>query len=304
MAPAAMSLLPLLLFHRQPAIAGSALYYTQCVSGRYGASCDGRCECAEWEDCDEGVRGDGSCTCALGYEHKCGQPSPLVPLPNGGHADGAVGHQWCTSLPSSSSSSSSCSPSLEALRFSGLHHRALSMDSSTRRSPRLTNASAARVLPAPLKARSLAVVAVDPVVAALLGIDSQSESRRPLFAEVFSGRVLLPGADPYAHAYGGHQFGSWAGQLGDGRAISLGELPVVGAAARGGGGAGGGDEEEEQEEEERWEISLKGAGRTAFSRAGDGRAVLRSLWCADTYLHVAALHVPCTHPAFAPFTCR
>jgi hypothetical protein len=220
MAPAAMSLLPLLLFHRQPAIAGSALYYTQCVSGRYGASCDGRCECAEWEDCDEGVRGDGSCTCALGYEHKCGQPSPLVPLPNGGHADGAVGHQWCTSLPSSSSSSSSCSPSLEALRFSGLHHRALSMDSSTRRSPRLTNASAARVLPAPLKARSLAVVAVDPAGHRFAEREPAPTFRRGLLrARTAAGRrPLRPRVRrPPVRLVGGAA-GRWAGDLAGGAA--------------------------------------------------------------------------------------
>ena len=61
---------------------------------------------------------------------------------------------------------------------------------------------------------------------------------------------------PYAQCYGGHQFGSWAGQLGDGRAITLGE--VVNAAG------------------ERWELQLKGAGMTPYSRRADGRAVLRS----------------------------
>jgi uncharacterized protein YdiU (UPF0061 family) len=61
---------------------------------------------------------------------------------------------------------------------------------------------------------------------------------------------------PYAARYGGHQFGVWAGQLGDGRAITLGELmPRPG---------------------ERWELQLKGAGRTPYSRTADGRAVLRS----------------------------
>lgn len=55
--------------------------------------------------------------------------------------------------------------------------------------------------------------------------------------------------------YGGHQFGSWAGQLGDGRAISLGEVVNMG---------------------QRWELQLKGAGKTPYSRFADGRAVLRS----------------------------
>lgn len=55
--------------------------------------------------------------------------------------------------------------------------------------------------------------------------------------------------------YGGHQFGSWAGQLGDGRAISLGEVVNMG---------------------QRWELQLKGAGKTPYSRFADGRAVMRS----------------------------
>lgn len=61
---------------------------------------------------------------------------------------------------------------------------------------------------------------------------------------------------PYAQCYGGHQFGRWAGQLGDGRAITLGEV----LNSRG----------------ERWELQLKGAGRTPYSRFSDGLAVLRS----------------------------
>ena len=76
------------------------------------------------------------------------------------------------------------------------------------------------------------------------------------FAEVFGGNRLMPGMAPYAACYGGHQFGNWAGQLGDGRAISLGE--VLGADGA------------------RHELQLKGAGPTPYSRTADGRAVLRS----------------------------
>ena len=82
--------------------------------------------------------------------------------------------------------------------------------------------------------------------------DVQSEA----FLAAFSGNQLLPGMTPYATCYGGHQFGSWAGQLGDGRAIALGEV----INKRG----------------ERWELQLKGAGMTPYSRRADGRAVLRS----------------------------
>jgi uncharacterized protein YdiU (UPF0061 family) len=61
---------------------------------------------------------------------------------------------------------------------------------------------------------------------------------------------------PYAQCYGGHQFGVWAGQLGDGRAITLGEVL--------------------NNQGERWELQLKGAGKTPYSRTADGLAVLRS----------------------------
>jgi serine/tyrosine/threonine adenylyltransferase len=95
------------------------------------------------------------------------------------------------------------------------------------------------------------------------------------FARVFSGNQLLPGMDPFAACYGGHQFGVWAGQLGDGRAISLGE--VVTPAA------------------DRWELQLKGAGPTPYSRTADGRAVLRSsvreFLCSEAMHH---LGVPTT----------
>jgi uncharacterized protein YdiU (UPF0061 family) len=79
---------------------------------------------------------------------------------------------------------------------------------------------------------------------------------RPASAEVLAGSRVLPGMQPYAARYGGHQFGSWAGQLGDGRAITLGEIFATDGS--------------------RQELQLKGAGRTPYSRTADGRAVLRS----------------------------
>jgi len=99
------------------------------------------------------------------------------------------------------------------------------------------------------------VIAVSREVADRIGfstVDVESE----WFARVFGGNQLMPGMAPYAACYGGHQFGSWAGQLGDGRAISLGE--VIGADGA------------------RHELQLKGAGPTPYSRTADGRAVLRS----------------------------
>ncbi len=92
--------------------------------------------------------------------------------------------------------------------------------------------------------------------------------------EVFSGNRIWPGMQPLASVYSGHQFGVWAGQLGDGRALWLGELGVDGGAL---------------------ELQLKGAGRTPYSRMGDGRAVLRSSireFLASEAMH--ALGVPTT----------
>jgi len=91
-------------------------------------------------------------------------------------------------------------------------------------------------------------------VARELGLQAEwLESQAAL--EAFTGNRLLPGSDPLASVYSGHQFGVWAGQLGDGRALLLGEIATPGGPQ---------------------EIQLKGAGRTPYSRMGDGRAVLRS----------------------------
>lgn len=128
------------------------------------------------------------------------------------------------------------------------------------------------VAPTPVRAPRLIAHSLE--VAALLGIDS-SEIESPLFAQVFGGNALLDGMQPYAANYGGHQFGVWAGQLGDGRAINLGEI-VNGSGAR-------------------WELQLKGAGPTPYARTADGRAVLRSsireFLCSEAMHH---LGVPTT----------
>lgn len=89
----------------------------------------------------------------------------------------------------------------------------------------------------------------------LLGLDADA-IRHPELIETLAGNRVLPGMEPVAALYAGHQFGHYVPQLGDGRAILLGE--VRNAAGEG------------------WEVQLKGAGRTPYSRGGDGRAVLRS----------------------------
>ena len=99
------------------------------------------------------------------------------------------------------------------------------------------------------------VIAWSREMAETLGL-SEDDVRSARFAQVFGGNALVDGMEPFAANYGGHQFGQWAGQLGDGRAITLGE-----AIGRDG---------------QRWELQLKGAGKTPYSRSADGRAVLRS----------------------------
>ncbi|MDH5669560.1 MAG: YdiU family protein [Nitrospira sp.] len=99
------------------------------------------------------------------------------------------------------------------------------------------------------------LIHVNRTAAELIDLDPE-ESVRPEFAGVFGGRMLVPGMEPIAMLYSGHQFGVYVPQLGDGRAILLGEA----VNHRG----------------ERWDLHLKGGGMTPFSRDGDGRAVLRS----------------------------
>ena len=129
-----------------------------------------------------------------------------------------------------------------------------------------------RVDPSPVAAPRTAAWSSE--VAAKLGL-TEADIASPFFAQVFGGNGLMAGMQPWASNYGGHQFGAWAGQLGDGRAISLGEV----LTAQG----------------ERLELQLKGAGTTPYSRGADGRAVLRSsireFLCSEAMHH---LGVPTT----------
>ena len=117
------------------------------------------------------------------------------------------------------------------------------------------------------------LVHVSTKMAAALGISSD-DIENPMFTAVFSGAQVIEGTQPYAMCYGGHQFGSWAGQLGDGRAINLGEIV---------------------HNNHRWALQLKGAGATPYSRTADGFAVLRSSvrehLCSEAMYH---LGVPTT----------
>lgn len=122
-----------------------------------------------------------------------------------------------------------------------------------------------RVMPTAFEKTHL--VSFNPPAAELIDLDPD-EAKRSEFHEAFGGKLLLPGSDPIAMLYSGHQFGHYVPQLGDGRAILLGEV----RNSRG----------------EKWDLQLKGAGVTRFSRDGDGRAVLRST--VREYLCGEAIH--------------
>lgn len=139
----------------------------------------------------------------------------------------------------------------------------LSFDNSYARLPEVFYA---KVNPTPFSAPPF-LISVNPAAVELLDLDPD-EAARPEFAGVFGGSLLVPGMEPLAMLYSGHQFGVYVPQLGDGRAILLGEVT--------------------NERGERWDLHLKGAGMTPFSRDGDGRSVLRS--AIREYLCCEAMH--------------
>lgn len=153
-------------------------------------------------------------------------------------------------------------------KFNSKFTQSLVADSQTENFVRsVTNAHFSFVLPKKTKAPKLLHIATE--TANLLDFDKEflhSEN----FINIFSGNEIGENSKPYAMNYAGHQFGQWAGQLGDGRAINLGEING-------------------------WAIQLKGAGPTPYSRRGDGFAVLRSSirehLCSEAMFH---LGVPTT----------
>lgn len=158
-----------------------------------------------------------------------------------------------------------------SLQFDNSFLRELPADAETENYPRQVRAAYSRVLPQQVPQPRL--VAYSREVAEELQLDPawcETED----FVQVFSGNRLLPGMEPFAMCYGGHQFGNWAGQLGDGRAINLGEVVHGG---------------------KRLALQLKGAGSTPYSRGADGLAVLRSsireFLCSEAMHH---LGVPTT----------
>lgn len=112
------------------------------------------------------------------------------------------------------------------------------------------------------------LIHVSDVMLETLGL-SKEESQSKEFLDVFTGNKVCENTTPFAMCYGGHQFGNWAGQLGDGRAINLFEV---------------------KHNEKQWSVQLKGSGETPYSRTADGLAVLRSsvreYLCSEAMFHL------------------
>jgi len=162
---------------------------------------------------------------------------------------------------------------IENLNFDNRFVRELPADPDPANNRRPVYAACySRVMPQKVQAPQL--VAYSREVADLLDIPP-AVCESAYFTQLMAGNLLAPQMEPYATCYGGHQFGNWAGQLGDGRAINLGEILNRRA--------------------QRWALQLKGAGPTPYSRTADGLAVLRSsireFLCSEAMYH---LGVPTT----------
>lgn len=147
----------------------------------------------------------------------------------------------------------------------------LGEDDAVNQPRQVPGACYSRVMPTPVRDPHLLAWSED--LADRLGLERPTE--RGASVDILGGNAVNTTMKPFAARYGGHQFGNWAGQLGDGRAISLGELAAPDGSY--------------------WEVQLKGAGPTPYSRRGDGRAVLRSslreFLCSEAMHH---LGVPTT----------
>ena len=151
--------------------------------------------------------------------------------------------------------------------FSNQFSKSLPADPASENSTRqVQHAALSFVKPTPVKNPQLLLWSDETVDLLNLSTDLKKDAD---FIDVLAGNIVGQNSKPYATVYGGHQFGHWAGQLGDGRAINLGEL---------------------QSGETLFSLQLKGAGPTPYSRHADGRAVLRSsireFLCSEAMFHL------------------
>ncbi|GCC33996.1 hypothetical protein chiPu_0012469 [Chiloscyllium punctatum] len=162
--------------------------------------------------------------------------------------------------------------SLGSLPFDNLALRSLPLEPSRESGSRQVPAACfSRVRPAPVQRPRLVACSLPALgLLGLQGDELQGSVQEQELADYFSGNRELPGSEPAAHCYCGHQFGNFAGQLGDGAAMYLGEV----VSSQG----------------QRWELQIKGAGPTPYSRQSDGRKVLRSsireFLCSEAMFHL------------------
>ena len=240
--------------------------YTYCAENYFGYNCKGKCNCGDKRlfECDDGPYGNGRCFCVSGKESLCEKVNN-------------VNYEKYTFGASEYNKTS-----LSSLKFNNQLPNYVQVDKVSFRRSRQVGASITYIYPLPfLNPSQFRILAVDDYVAVgllgLKGIRYQAES--DVLKNEIIGNIVLDQSmtRPFAHNYGGHQFGNWAGQLGDGRALSLGEVVT-------------------NMDSNTYEIALKGAGRTPFSRSGDGRAVFHSV--AREFLGgvaLRALRIPTVH---------
>ena len=145
---------------------------------------------------------------------------------------------------------------LDHLEFDNVVLRRLPLDSSEEPGVRMVKGACFSIMK-PTPVTNPRMVAVSNKALSLLGLNGAEVMSDPLGPEYLSGSKVMPGSEPAAHCYCGHQFGSFAGQLGDGAACYLGEVKAPS------------DQSAQLRHENpsgRWEIQVKGAGKTPFSR--------------------------------------
>jgi hypothetical protein len=244
------------------ALIGLPAKYQQCLPGHFGPYCERKCQCtSSAQECDDGPSGSGLCVCASGRSSRScnydygGAEAVLLSA-----TAGCSLHEYF--VPRIYSNNVPAIDTLELAQsfadvpwFSG-PPPSLSFDNETKRFARETpETSGTLATPTPLSGNpgETNLLFVDAVmVEDVVGLNWKKVDVEQFRLLLATARWPLGKALPFCHAYGGDQYGDWS-LLGDGRAMSLG---FVGR--------------------QKWELSLKGAGRTAFTkRGGDGRATLR-----------------------------
>lgn len=263
-----MRTLPAVLLLLALAGRAGAQQYIACSEGRWGTRCENKCYCPEGPGCwcDDGITGTGTCYCWEGW----------VPLITGGDRRPCV-----VVRPSPEAQHETVEGACNAME--PLHpqwiltgrYQDLGVASEPGNRPRDISEFSTRVMVTPLPSPRLLLWS-DAAARDILGHTAPSIERARLVTDMLCGNKPFPAAPPpLATLYAGHQFGSFRRQLGDGRAVLLGEVESPGAQGR------------------VLMLQLKGAGRTPFSRQGDGRVPLHAAvreYLASAYL--AALGVP------------